>query len=549
MHALSRSAWLLVPVLLLSCSDAGLYALDGRGPSGKDRASFSGNVCVPLAGGDAFPTKVLFAIEGGEGVEAEMVGYATDGLSTLTSRFSGPFVQFGLVAYHTVATGLLGGFSDASTFQATLPRYATYQESGPVSVRSALRLAKTLLSGDMQTSCRGEVARTRYMVVVIVRSTDRTCARVRDNDDFGTGLDTRCLALSQAASCGPVGTAGRDACDAECSSCELTAVTGEIKALAQQFGAGEVVVQPIYVRGTAADPLTRQVVAAIASAGGTEPIEVDFAGLPGALTGIKYAARQNTLQLKRFIAFNRNVVVRAGQVLADSDGDGLPDVDEDALGTDALQLDSDQDGLMDGLEVRMGLDPLVPDVITGCNLSLDEDGDRLNTCEERVLGTDPCIGDTDGDAVPDLVEALSMTNPLVPEDLLDSDRDGITNVAEVEARGDPLSADLDFHRERGYGYNLVQTEPAADGRTCYAARAENITVVPTRARPHPFVPGELIPAGTNEVYLYLQAGRDNDPRGAGIGSLLIQSIQYSEEDGRTPAGNIPLTPEDFILGT
>ncbi|NMO19964.1 calcium-binding protein [Pyxidicoccus fallax] len=548
MRALSRSAWLLVPLLLLSCSDVGLYALDGRGPGGKDRASFSGNVCVPLAGGDAFPTKVLFAIEGGDGVEAEMVGHATDGLSTLTSRFSGPFVQFGLVAYHTVATGILGSFSDASEFQAALPRYASYQESGPVSTRSALRLAKTLLSGDMQTSCRGEVARTRYMVVVIVRSTDTSCARARGSDVFASGLDARCVALSNATGCN-ANPGAQATCDVGCSSCELTAVTGEIKALAEQFGAGEVVVQPIYVRGTTVDPVTRQLAAAIASAGGTEPIEVDFAGLPGALTNIKYAARTNSLKLKRFIAFNRNVVVRAGQSLADSDGDGLPDVDEDALGTDALQLDTDQDGLMDGLEVRMGLDPLQPDVINGCNVSLDEDGDRLNTCEERVLGTDPCIGDTDGDAVPDLVELLSMTNPLVPEDLLDSDRDGLSNVAEIEAHGDPLSADLDFHRERGYGYDLVESEPTVDGRTCYAARAENITVVPTRARPHPFIPGEVIPAGTNEIYLYLQAGRDNDPRGAGIGSLLIQPIQYSEEAGRTPSGSVALEPDAFILGT
>lgn len=551
MRALSRSPWLLLPVLLLSCSDAGLYALGGQGPTGKDRAAFSGNVCVPLAGGDAFPTKVLFALQGGQGVESELVGYATDGLSTLTSRFSGPFVQFGLVAWHTVATGLLGSFSDASEFQATLPRYASYQESGPLSVRSALRLSKTLLSGDMQTSCRGEVARTRYMVVVVIRGLDATCSSARLNDQLGVGLDSRCTALSRGAGCS-LNAPNVTNCDVACSDCELTAVTGEIKALARQFGAAEVIVQPIYVRGatdTTDVAATRRLVAAIASAGGTAPIEVDFAGLPGALTGINYAARQNALKLKRFIAFNRNVVVRAGQVLTDSDGDGLPDVDEEARATDPLQLDTDMDGLMDGLEVRMGLDPLVPDIINGCSVSRDEDGDRLNDCEERVLGTNPCIGDTDGDGLPDLVELLSQTNPLVPEDLQDTDRDGITNVAEVLAHGDPLSADIDFHRERGYGYDLVESEPAADGRACYTARAENITVVPTRARPHPFIPGELIPAGTNEVYLYLQAGRDNDPRGAGIGSLLIQPIQYSEEAGRTPAGVLPLVPEEFILGT
>jgi hypothetical protein len=203
---------------------------------------------------------------------------------------------------------------------------------------------------------------------------------------------------------------------------------------------------------------------------------------------------------------------------------------------------------MDGIELRMGLDPLAADVINGCNVNLDDDGDRLNTCEERVLGTDPCIGDTDGDGLPDLVEALSQTNPLVPEDLQDVDRDGLSNVEEVESHGDPLSADLDFHRDRGYGYSLVEGTPTADGRSCYRARAENISLVQTLERPHPVYPGERIPAGTNQVYLYFQVGRDNDPRGAGIGSLFIQELQYSTKSGRTPAGTIGFKPEDFILG-
>ncbi|MCE9669398.1 thrombospondin type 3 repeat-containing protein [Myxococcus stipitatus] len=529
MRPLPRVAWLLLPVLFLSCSDAGLYAIDGRGVGRQDRASFSGEVCVPLAGGEAFPTKVLFAMQGGEGVETEIVGYGTDALSTLTSRFSGPFVKFALVAHHSVATGLLGSFSDATAFQAVLPKFASYQETGPISVRSALKLAKTLLSGDMQTSCRGEVARTRYVVVVMMRLADASCA----NPAFNEGITPRCRGLAPAA----------------CSACELGAVTGEIKALAQQYGAGEVVVQPIYVRTGNGDADTRNGGFAIADAGGTEPVETDPAGLPGAITSLKYAARVNTLKLKRFIAYNRNVVVRAGQLLADSDGDGLPDVDETALGTDPTQADTDMDGLMDGLEVRMGMNPLVLDVINGCSVSLDDDGDRLNGCEERVLGTDPCIGDTDGDAIPDLIEVLGMTNPLVPEDLLDTDRDGITNIAEVEAHGDPLSADLDFHRERGYGYNLVETTPSPDGRTCYTTRVENVSLAPTLARPHPFIPGEVIPAGTNDIYLYLQAGRDNDPRGAGIGSLLVQPIRYDPDEGRTPSGIIPLDPDAFILGT
>lgn len=533
MRALPRLACLLlVPVLLLSCSDAGLYSLDGRGPSGRDRADFSGNVCVPLAGGDAFPVKVLFAVQGGAGLPSDMPGSVTGALDSLASRFSVPNTRFSLVAFHTVATGLLGRFDTATAFQAAIPRYATYQESGPTSVRSALKLAKSLLSGDMQTGCPGEVARTRYLVVLVVTSADLSC----ENPAFNAGLDSRCTLLTDSAAC---------------SRCELAAVTGELEALVEQFGAGEVSVLPVYVRNTA-DATTAAQVAAIANAGGTSAVTTDFVSLGNALGGLDYTSVQSqSLGLKRFIAFNRNVVVRAGQFLVDSDGDGLADVDEVARGLDPTNPDTDQDGLMDGIEVRMGLDPRPGhvDLIPGCNPALDDDGDRLNTCEERVLGTDPCMGDTDGDGLPDLVEALTSTNPLVPEDLLDSDRDGVSNINEALAHTDPLSADTAFQTERGYGYSVTEATPTDDGRACYAVRAENITLVPTLERPNPVFPGRRIPAGTNDIYLYLQVGRDNAPRGSGIGALRIESLHYSEDGGRTPSGPLTFTPDDFILGT
>jgi hypothetical protein len=532
-----RLAGLLPALVLLSCSDAGLYALDGRGPSGRDRADFAGEACIPLASGDAFPVKVIFAIQGGQGVPAEVVGYTTDALGTISSRFSGPFVKFSLIGFHTVATGLQGSFVDASTFQTALARYASYQETGPFSIRSALRLSKSILSGDMQTSCRGAVGRSRYLVVLVITESgaDVSC----QNPAFNVGIDSRCSALT--ASQGP----------AACSLCELTAVTGEVKALARQFGAGEVVVQPVYVRSVP-DPVAREQVAAIANAGGTEAIEVDPEGLRDVLSTLNYASLQTSLVLKRFVAFNRNVQVRDSEVLIDSDGDGVADRDEADLGLDPRLGDTDGDGLQDGIELRMGLSPQPGnvDIINGCNVSLDEDGDRLNTCEERVLGTDPCMGDTDADGLPDLVEALARTNPLVPEDLLDTDRDGVPNIDEVLARGDPLSADIAFQAERGYGYSLEQLEQGTpDGRACYKVRAENITVVPTLERPHPLFPGVQIRAGTNDIFLYMQVGRDNEPRGAGVGALYQESIRYSEEGGKDPAGTRTFVPDQFVLGT
>ena len=77
--------------------------------------------------------------------------------------------------------------------------------------------------------------------------------------------------------------------------------------------------------------------------------------------------------------------------LIDSDGDGLNNVEEIQLGTDALQSDSDGDGLDDFAEVRTwGTDPL----------NADSDGDGLSDYEEVVtLGTDP-LASNRGDLAP-----------------------------------------------------------------------------------------------------------------------------------------------------
>jgi hypothetical protein len=49
------------------------------------------------------------------------------------------------------------------------------------------------------------------------------------------------------------------------------------------------------------------------------------------------------------------------RTVPDMDGDALPDVEEAAIGTDALNPDTDGDGFEDGQEVfLMGTDPLNP---------------------------------------------------------------------------------------------------------------------------------------------------------------------------------------------
>lgn len=518
---------LCLAVCASSCTDVGLYASEGRGPSAPDRAELEGLACVPLATGEAFPVRVLFAVPGGDGVSREVVGQVTSALDSLNTRFSFPYIRFSVVAYHSVATGLAGSFVDAAELSTAIAQYNAYNEVGPVSLRAPLRLAHSIVSGDMQTACRGQVARTRYLVVLLITSQDTSCA----NPAFNAGIDTRCDALDSAEAC---------------SACELTRVTGALKDLTRQYLAGEVVVQPIYVRTTPEAAISLQA-AAIARAGGTQLIETDPAGIKAVLNGLNYASLQRELRLKRLIAVNRNALVRNGQVQVDSDGDGLSDDDEAIRGTDPLAPDTDLDGLGDAIEVRLGMNPQTLDVLNGCNPYLDEDGDRLNDCEERALGTDSCMSDSDGDSLPELVELLAGTNPLIAEGLADADRDGVPNVVEVTVHTDPNSADLAFRDERAYGYAVEDAPPTEDGRACYRIHVRNVGLVTPQRRPNPPYPDIL--EGMNDVYLYLQVGRDNDPRGTGIGSLRIEQLQYVPPEGRTPAGVIPVLPDEFVVGS
>lgn len=520
-----------VALALAGCTDTGLYAAGAGGPSGPDRAELVGQACVPVAAGESFPVKVVFAIEGGAGVDRQVVGNLVDALGSVTSQFTTPYISFAVVGYRAIATGFQGSFTRDERVAQAFTRYGAFQEVGPVSHRAPLKLAQSIIGGDMQTGCRGVVARTRYYVVQIILSADTSCA----NPVFNAGIDARCNAFLPNES--------------ECSACELSRVTEELKALATRHNAGEVTVQPVYVRATA-DVVARYQAAAIARAGGTELIETTPDSVERTLASLNYASLQRELVLKRLIAMNRNVLSRNGEVLVDSDGDGISDDDEAPLGTDPTLYDTDGDLLGDGVELRMGLKPQPgnPDVISGCNTEDDIDGDRLTDCEERVIGTDSCIADTDGDGLPDLAEMLGGTNPLLPEDLQDDDRDGASNVAEIELHSDPISADIKFQKERGYGYSITPAAPTPDGRACYDINVYNVTVAGTLARPAQDRSGLTIPRGTNDLYLYMQVGRENDPRGTGIGSLLIRRSTFTPPATRRPRGPITFADEDLVVG-
>ncbi len=100
----------------------------------------------------------------------------------------------------------------------------------------------------------------------------------------------------------------------------------------------------------------------------------------------------------------------------DTDGDGLTDEEEEALGTDANNPDTDGDGLEDGIEVfELGVDPLDPDT----------DGDRISDGVEvwgfedingKQWYLNPSDPDTNGDGQTDVAECAELENIQFDED-------------------------------------------------------------------------------------------------------------------------------------
>lgn len=135
----------------------------------------------------------------------------------------------------------------------------------------------------------------------------------------------------------------------------------------------------------------------------------------------------------------------------DTDSDGIPNFIEYRLGFDPQNVDSDSDGIVDLLEDRDGdgLRDLWEFMWTGdaqlAEASSDEDGDGLSNLEEQNAGTQPEYDDTDFDGLKDGWEVAVGLDPLEAEDgsSVDSDGDGLSNGLEFELGLDPLSVDSD----------------------------------------------------------------------------------------------------------
>ncbi|MEM9478414.1 MAG: hypothetical protein AAGA58_02000 [Verrucomicrobiota bacterium] len=132
----------------------------------------------------------------------------------------------------------------------------------------------------------------------------------------------------------------------------------------------------------------------------------------------------------------------------DTDGDGLSNTEEAALGTDPEDRDTDNDGLNDNREVNTtNTDPLDAD---SDDDGLD-DGDEINgfTFNGGTYTTDPNVADSDGDNISDGDEfngtETGTSNTFTPSNPADDDTDddSLTDDVERTMGTNPTSADTD----------------------------------------------------------------------------------------------------------
>ncbi len=229
----------------------------------------------------------------------------------------------------------------------------------------------------------------------------------------------------------------------------------------------------------------------------------------------------------------------------DTDGDGIPDLQEDKNGngildtgeTDQFNTDSDGGGESDGSEVRASRNPLD----RTDDLTMDTDGDGWVNGIELIHSTDPKKSDTDGDGMIDPLDpfpldarystdadrnglpddweqSTQLNQQTVPQSRVDDpDGDGLTNVEELSRGTNPVESDSDRDgiddktelaegtnaRENACFLHAREDRPFSDTKDHWSAPAVSI-LKSTRILPQkmPLVRGYSVQTGSGTSTLF-----------------------------------------------
>ncbi|MCS6912507.1 MAG: VWA domain-containing protein, partial [Myxococcota bacterium] len=543
-HGLLGAGWVSLGLaVVLGCSDAGLQPREPQPTPGVDNLlRIDGTLCSDEPERTSYPVKILFAIDASGSMQfTDPNRKIRDAVHSVVERLrTNPSVRFAILSFNgIVRINSADPVSSDNRFDHVTPqslgRHAGFYPGNQlppgaldsVTIRDsvtdyqgALGAIYRLLEMDMLASSPAERTRTKYVVVFL-------------SDGWpNPQCNTDCMNPQAQPVCLDRRGLPPEARDAfpELKSCQdynqpyqIFAKVDQIMRLRDIYAVGDLRFHTAWLR----DPNdvisgqfgykpedARDLLFKMAVHHGNGTFADYYRGDEVTFANIDYTSILRPYGLSQVLVWNTNAVPTPGGFGVDSDGDGLSDEREGELGTDPKLGDTDGDGFRDGFEeqrLARGFDPRLPSKPWyACSDRTDLDADGLLTCEEQVIGTDPRLPDSDSDRMPDGLEVRYGLDPLTQNGAMDDDADGIFNIQEVAAQTHPLVADPMLYRDHRTSYAITALGERAGQQRCYEFSVRQIELVGTA--------GQRGPAsrGVNRILLYFgQAPLDAGERDPG----------------------------------
>jgi hypothetical protein len=259
---------------------------------------------------------------------------------------------------------------------------------------------------------------------------------------------------------------------------------------------------------------------------------------------------RRTFIFDKLVASNFSAPAASPVEQADTDSDGLLDVDELVEGTNPWNADSDGDGFSDGVEVYFrgrggtftpnqvptadggGVDIGCPPELRG----IDTDCDGLTDCDEQIVGTNGQRLDSDDDGVSDAVEFKLGAQPSAKDLDQDPDNDQLVNRDELMMHTDPLKVDSDNLSVVGYRTKVTKRGGIdADGKQCFSFLVSNVALANTS----PDTRDAGNPDGGDPLYR----------RGAGYNDLFRHLFDEAQRRPSRQVGAPPVSPQHLALSS
>ncbi len=567
-----------------ACTEVGLQPLTHESAVVyDDELRVTGEVCASAPEDTVFPVKVLFVVDTSDSMSVtDRGGVRAQAVAKVMQRYAGqPGAQFAVIAFDARIDVLTDGFTNTPDISKVSERLASADRL--TDYQGALGAAYTLLSTDMAKSSPAERVRSKYVVIFFsdgapdpqCSSRPTACGAATcpagqhcrattcmedylicsvDKDDWETAFDP-----PLDPELYPELDKGAD----YNQPYQILRAVDDLVALREFYRVGDIRLHTgfLFDEAAASDPLAVpfgldreggiDIMSQMAEHGFGDFMLFETASKISFLN-IDYTSFKEDVALVSLLATNVHARAGADKAAVDTDGDGLPDVEEETRKTClgrtsscANPRDTDGDGYSDLVELRnatLGFDPLDPKKPSfSCSQTADSDGDGLADCEEAFYKTDAQLPDSDGDRLTDWMEILNGLDPLDPTDGTgDFNRDGERNLDEIVAHLDPKAALPPDGQRRRYLYDIVPFNREADGRRCYRVDVRHVQLVTTGK-------GTDSPRGYNRVLVYFDEAPLSSGRDYGNYRVACMTVRYVDGGFKSPpSGVVSVSDESFV---